>query len=231
MKIFSNNQTIVTPTYKEQAYRLIKESILYQRLQTGEIYSQEAICSELGISRTPVREALLELQKEGYIRFNRGKGVSVVALTAKEARDIMEIRIYNEQIGARLAALRATDQDLQIMKRNIDEMLNNVSCGDYKILYELDRSFHRAIFFASGNVWALRVVEDLRDHFLRLETKIQMQERNICEQIIHEHTLVYDAIKSHNAEKAVEAIKDHLIQACKRTVKQYYDVESILSYL
>ena len=62
--IFSGHGQIKTPTYKEQAYRLIKEAILYQRFQADTIYSQEAICQELGISRTPVREALLELQKE-----------------------------------------------------------------------------------------------------------------------------------------------------------------------
>ena len=73
--IFSGHGQVKTPTYKEQAYDLIKEAVLYQKFRPDAIYSQEAICQELGISRTPVREALLELQKEGYIRFCRGKGI------------------------------------------------------------------------------------------------------------------------------------------------------------
>ena len=64
---------IHTETYKNQAYDLIKNAILYNRFRVDAIYSQEAICTELGISRTPVREALLELQKEGYVSFARGR--------------------------------------------------------------------------------------------------------------------------------------------------------------
>ena len=76
--IFSGHGQIKTPTYKEQAYRLIKEAILYQRFQADTIYSQEAIYQELGISRTPVREALLELQKAGArVRQAAGLGNTV----------------------------------------------------------------------------------------------------------------------------------------------------------
>ena len=75
---------IHTATYKKQAYDLIKDAILYNRFRVDAIYSQEAICNELGISRTPVREALLELQKEGYVSFSRGKGVKVVPMTRQE---------------------------------------------------------------------------------------------------------------------------------------------------
>ena len=76
---------IHTETYKNQAYDLIKNAILYNRFRVDAIYSQEAICTELGISRTPVREALLELQKEGYVSFARGKGVKVVPVTEQDA--------------------------------------------------------------------------------------------------------------------------------------------------
>ena len=105
--IFSGHGQIKTPTYKEQAYRLLKEAILYQRFQADTIYSQEAICQELGISRTPVREALLELQKENYIRFCRGKGIQIVSLDDQAIHDILEMRIYLEMAGAELAAQRA----------------------------------------------------------------------------------------------------------------------------
>ena len=104
--IFSGHGQIKTPTYKEQAYQLIKEAVLYQKFQTNAIYSQEAICQELGISRTPVREALLELQKEGYIHFCRGKGIQIVELDDKAIRDILEMRLYLEGIVAELAAKR-----------------------------------------------------------------------------------------------------------------------------
>ena len=64
-------------TYKEQAYQQIKDAILFNRFRIGAIYSQESICKELGISKTPLREALLELQTDGYVTFCRGRGVLI----------------------------------------------------------------------------------------------------------------------------------------------------------
>ena len=87
-----NGSAIAPVTMKQQAYELIKDAILYRRLQIGITYSQDALCSELNISRTPVREALLELQQEGYIAFMRGKGIQVIPVTRKRAQDIVEAR-------------------------------------------------------------------------------------------------------------------------------------------
>ena len=83
------NGSAITPvTMKQQAYELIKDAILYRRLQIGITYSQDALCSELNISRTPVREALLELQQEGYIAFMRGKGIQVIPVTRSAHRTL-----------------------------------------------------------------------------------------------------------------------------------------------
>ena len=99
-ELFGGQDVGATPSYKEQAYRLIKEAILFNRFRVGAIYSQDDICKELGISRTPVREALLELQKDGYVSFSRGKGVQVVPVSDRDARDILETRMYIECINA-----------------------------------------------------------------------------------------------------------------------------------
>ena len=104
---------VKTLTYKEQAYELIKDAVLFNRFRIGAIYSQDEICEELGISRTPVREALLELQKEGYVAFARGRGVKVVPVTDEIAKDILEIRLLTEQNNAYLAAARANDQSVK----------------------------------------------------------------------------------------------------------------------
>ena len=118
-ELFGGQDVGATPSYKEQAYRLIKEAILFNRFRVGAIYSQDDICKELGISRTPVREALLELQKDGYVSFSRGKGVQVVPVSDRDARDILETRMYIECINAKLAANRAAQRDLQAMRESL----------------------------------------------------------------------------------------------------------------
>lgn len=89
--VFDKKDSVVLSTYKEQAYKLIKEAIIFQHLKPNQLYSQEEICNELGISRTPVREALLELQRERYICFCRGRGINVLPITEEEAKSILEM--------------------------------------------------------------------------------------------------------------------------------------------
>ena len=144
-ELFGGQDVGATPSYKEQAYRLIKEAILFNRFRVGAIYSQDDICKELGISRTPVREALLELQKDGYVSFSRGKGVQVVPVSDRDARDILETRMYIECINAKLAANRAAQRDLQAMRESLDRLRDQLSTRDGQHLYRLDHIFHRAV--------------------------------------------------------------------------------------
>lgn len=220
--IFQGEKGITIPTYKEQAYSLIKEAILFQRIRSGELYSQEDICNELGISRTPVREALLELQREGYIQFNRGKGIKVVQITEDEAKSILEMRINNEMFGAKLAAARATAEQLGIIEERLHQMRADASCGDIIQMYKLDCAFHRAIMEASQNTWLLKSVENLRDHFLRFENKIAFDALATTREILQEHTAIYEAVAAHDGEKAEKAMKEHMVSAFRRTAWQYY---------
>ena len=162
-ELFGGQDVGATPSYKEQAYRLIKEAILFNRFRVGAIYSQDDICKELGISRTPVREALLELQKDGYVSFSRGKGVQVVPVSDRDARDILETRMYIECINAKLAANRAAQRDLQAMRESLDRLRDQLSTRDGQHLYRLDHIFHRAVAAATQNRLLYREC-DLRCH-------------------------------------------------------------------
>lgn len=214
------NETILTPTYKEQAYDLLKEAILYRRLKMDEVYSQDGLCAALKISRTPVREALLELQKEGYITFLRGRGIKIVSLTRKEAVDIVEMRGIIEQSGAELAAQRADAEVLERMQSNLLEMRSTTQPQmEAATMYKLDRQFHRCIFEAAGNRKLLEAVEMLRDQFLRVETLDAFSSTGKCHDVADEHEAVYKAIASGDAPLAREMMREHLNCTYERTVK------------
>ena len=214
--IFEGKKGIVMPTYKEQAYELIKEAIIYQRFSIGEIYSQESICNELGISRTPVREALLELQKAGYIKFHRGRGISILPVTNDEVKSILEMRIYNERYSARLAARRITEADLKRLRQVLVQMEDKLETSDSEELYEMDRYFHHILLEAGKNIWLLKIVEDLRDNFLRFENRTIFRELQVRHQVLTEHKHIYDRIASRDEEGADRAMEQHLSQTYHR---------------
>ena len=209
-----------TPSYKEQAYRLIKEAILFNRFRVGAIYSQDDICKELGISRTPVREALLELQKDGYVSFSRGKGVQVVPVSDRDARDILETRMYIECINAKLAANRAAQRDLQAMRESLDRLRDQLSTRDGQHLYRLDHIFHRAVAAATQNRLLYRECELLLDHYLRFEVKSVYNNSIDAKIVFDEHVAICDAIAEGSAERAEQAMARHLTNSYRRTVSR-----------
>lgn len=218
-KSFFPEESLVLPaTYKQKAYQLIKDAILYRRLKVGEVYSQDGLCTELGISRTPVREALLELQKENYIKILRGKGIEVVPIIKKQAEDIIEMRKIVEQAGSELAASRVTEDLLKRMRENLEEMSSQTLPPDNSILYRHDREFHHLIFEAAGNSKLTETVENLRDLFLRLETLKAFSDADAFRQVINEHWNIFEAIQKRDPELAKKAMADHLDETYKRTV-------------
>ena len=206
-------------TLKEQAYHLIKDGILYHKLKVGTVYSQDAICGELGISRTPVREALLQLEQEGYVAFFRGRGFEVIPITDARAAQIMEARYFLEQAGCRLASLRWKPDQLRAVEDVLQEMRENCAHCNAKLMYRLDRSFHARIFEAAGNRWMLQEIETLRDHFLRFETLSAFDNVEQARDVIEEHQKIVDAIRKRNPEEAEAAMRSHLERTSMRTTR------------
>ncbi|MBQ4426060.1 MAG: GntR family transcriptional regulator [Lachnospiraceae bacterium] len=224
--IFSEYGQIRKPTYKEQAYRLIKEAILYQKFQPDKIYSQEAICQELGVSRTPVREALLELQSEGYIVFCRGKGIQIVTLDDKSIHDILEMRLYLEITAAHLAAMRADKKDLayieQCLKACYDNLDENNESRDIAVSYRLDHQFHRAVALAAHNELLCTTLDNVLDLYLRFEVQTVYHNVFYANAIMEEHRAIFEAVSQHDQMKASFCAQTHLEDAYRRTLSKYW---------
>ncbi len=221
-ELFKGKDVGATPSYKEQAYQLIKDAILFNRFRVGAIYSQDNICKELGISRTPVREALLELQKDGYVSFCRGKGVQVAPVSESDARDILEARMYAERVNAQLAASRSTQEEIDQLKETLDELEANLSSRDGQLLYLLDHRFHRAVAMGTHNQLLYKQSEVLLDHYLRFEVKSVYNNSIDAKTVFEEHVAIYEAIAAKSPERAEQAIVRHLTNSYHRTVSRYW---------
>lgn len=222
MDLFDGRDISATPSYKEQAYQLIKDAILFNRFRVGAIYSQDNICKELGISRTPVREALLELQKDGYVIFCRGKGVQVAPVSEEDARDILEARMYSECANARMAAARATDQEIAQIKESLDALEVKLESRDGQLLYLLDHRFHRAVAACTHNRLLYKQCTIFLDHYLRFEVKSVYNNSIDAKTVFEEHVAIYEAIAAKNPERAEQAMNRHLTNSYRRTVSRYW---------
>ena len=185
---------IHTETYKNQAYDLIKNAILYNR------------------------EALLELQKEGYVSFARGKGVKVVPVTEQDAGDILEARIFLESHNAKLAAERGTDKEKLAIMDCLSELKQNLSSLDSRLLYRIDHQFHRLVADASHNGWFSRQTSLILDHYLRFEVKSVYNNSIDGKLVYKEHLAIGEAISKNQPEKAALAMQHHLSNSYTRTL-------------
>lgn len=223
-KLFISGK-VLSKSFKEQAYLLIKDAILYRRIEEGIIYSQDRICSELEISRTPVREALLELQKEGYVKFLRGRGIVITPITKEELQEVLEMRYYVEVIGTRLSAERIDDVHKMRLRMCYEEQMresNNTEIDRIK-LYRIDRKLHSLIFKASKNRWLLDTVENLRDRYMRIDSQIAFESREYINAVLSEHGDILHALMDGDAKAAESAMKRHLQQSYTRNVSLPFD--------
>lgn len=206
-------------SYKEQAYNLIKDAILFNKFRIGAVYSQEAICNELGISRTPVREALIELQKEGYISIIRGRGIKVATVTEEYARDILESRLFHEKYNAFLASKRANEKEILEMKKCIEKLKNNLSTRDGQLLYRIDHEFHKAIAKSTKNDLLFKETTYILDNYLRFENKTVYNNSIDANIVFKEHLDILNAIEERNSKKAQSLMEKHLKNSYERTLK------------
>lgn len=223
--VFTNKGPLRSNSLKNQAYEQIKDAILYRRLKTNIVYAQDEICQKLGISRTPVREALIALESEGYITFVRGRGFQVNELTKKEGMDIVELRREIELFGAELAAERIDDAQLAKLRqisRQMEEAEQNQDSGE---MYKLDFQFHNLIFEATGNSWLQEVHHKLRENFLRVENQNAFEKPSVARKVFREHEKVIEALETRNPTLARRAMKNHMDHTYKRTLVKLFGKE------
>ena len=209
-------------TMRREIRTYIQRQIAQGVYRPGDRIVETQLAREMNVSQAPVREALLELQKDGYVSFSRGKGVQVVPVSDRDARDILETRMYIECINAKLAANRAAQRDLQAMRESLDRLRDQLSTRDGQHLYRLDHIFHRAVAAATQNRLLYRECELLLDHYLRFEVKSVYNNSIDAKIVFDEHVAICDAIAEGSAERAEQAMARHLTNSYRRTVSRFW---------
>ena len=199
------------------AYEAIKQEILSNRLRSGEPLPLESFVAELGLSRTPLREAVLRLEKEGLVEVRPRMGTFVSHLNLREIQEMYEVRRELEGLAARLAAGRVDPARLAEVERALTAQ-SPTGKLDHQALSEAGQSLHRLIVESCGNLVLARFIRSLQDHFTRfrslslaLPEKIQASHR--------EHLQILKALKQGDGAKAEKLIHDHFEHAGRSLMK------------
>ncbi len=200
----------------DQVFEKLETDILSGKYPRGELLTEMRLCQELGVSRTPVREALRRLQQE-HILEETGKGMKVLGITQEDLRDIMEIRLCIESIAAARAAERITDEELAELKETLDLQEFYTSRQDSDHIKGMDSKFHELIYRFSGSTVLYDTLTPLHKKVQRYrQLSVENDIRAIAS--VEEHRAVYDAIASHDPKKAAEEILKHTKNAKKNII-------------
>ncbi len=198
------------PKLAEQALSTLRSAVLDGRLRPGELYSVAQLADRLGVSRTPVREALLALERQGLVRFERNRGVRVLESSAHDLDEIFALRLLLECPTARLAAERFDAHDIADLQGLIGEMAAHVDDAEDTAFMAFDRAFHERVLRAAGNRRMLEVVAGLRD-FVRFRGVSTVKRGRSMRVILDEHTRILDALRDGDGAGAEAAMRDHLV--------------------
>ena len=201
-----------------RVFHHLREDILSGKYKEGDELKEVAIGEELGVSRTPVREAFRQLELEGLIQIIPNKGAYVTGITEKDVKDIYMIRSLLEGLCARWACEHITDEQMEEMEENIYLSKFHADKGHLEQLAELDNRFHEILYEACNSKMLEHQLRDFHEYVLRVRKKT-LSNVNRGPKSNEEHELLMEAIKAKDANKAEKLANMHMINAYENMVK------------
>lgn len=202
----------------DETTRALRDAILDGRLPAGAPLRQTDLAARLGISRTPIREALGRLQQEGLVeRLPRG-GVRVALLDLEASAELYDLREVLDGLAARLAARRATAPALAGLERALDRMARSLAHGDLTLWFGAHVAFHSGIFRAAGNARLLGLLGTVRLS-IRHFHPLLLQTSGRLARALEEHRRIYDAIAARDPEEAEREARAHIVHAREVVLK------------
>lgn len=195
---------------REMAYERIKDALRHADLDPGDVLSEVQLSRLLGISRTPIREALQQLEKEGLVQVIPGRAVTVASRSVKDVLDVLHIRMLLEPEVARLAAENASPQQIDRLQIAMSQM--EASILDYPAWSKADEVFHETMQNACPNHLLGETVVQLRNrvhHLANTDSKHHPARMEAC---TAEHRQIVDAIAARDAQAAERAMREHIVQ-------------------
>lgn len=190
----------------------IREAIINGTFAPGERLMEIQMADEMGVSRTPVREAIRKLEMEGFVVMIPRRGTYVSNMSIRDINDVYEIRISLDTLAAGLAAERISDEELEELQRLLVKVGNAIEENDMAKVVEADIEFHDVLYKASRNERLRNIINNLREQITVIRG-VSMRYPGRLKDTQEEHRRLVESIAARNVEKSQEAARIHLENA------------------
>ena len=196
---------------REVVFLTLRKAMLKGELQPGERLMEIALANRLGVSRTPVREAIRMLEHEGLVVMKPRRGAQVAKITEQELNDVLEVRKSLEMLAANKACERMTEEDMKAMRdagAEFRKLALNPNC-DLTALTEADVAFHDTIYRGTRNRRLNQILANLREQMYRFRLEY-LKDASIRESLVSEHEEIMKAVAGRDGELAADLIGEHI---------------------
>ncbi|MFE2630025.1 GntR family transcriptional regulator [Streptomyces sp. NPDC059374] len=197
------------PPAADRVYGHVKQGVLERRYEGGTLLTEGELADAVGVSRTPVREALLRLEAEGLLKLYPKKGALVLPVSAQEIKDVVETRMLVEEHAAR-KAVPAPPGLLERLEELLDRQKAQAAAGDFAAAAVTDRCFHAEIVRSGGNEILSRLYDQLRDRQLRMGVAVMHSHPDRIAKTLSEHEEILTALRSGDPQAAVALVHRHI---------------------
>ncbi|MCU1666093.1 MAG: hypothetical protein QOI36_613 [Pseudonocardiales bacterium] len=208
-----------TDTVNAQVLDALRAAVISGELPPGTLHSVQTLATQLGVSRTPVREALIKLAQQRMVRFERNRGVRVLQTSLHDLEEVFALRLLLEVPATRRASQQIDESGRRELRRLYQAMERCARADDEYRMWEHDRRFHLVVLQASGNLRLAEYVDGLRDMVLRRGVSTAGLSRSL-DDIVAEHREVLDRIEARDADGAAEAMQAHLLRTAELLIAQ-----------
>lgn len=194
---------------RDVVFNTLRGAILKGELVSGERLMEKQLAEKLGVSRTPIREAIRKLELEGLVIMVPRKGAEVAQITKKDIKDVLEVRAALESLAVRLACEKMDEDSIVKLEKLRDEFVAAVKDNDVELVIQKDVEFHDAIFSATENEKLIQIINNLREQIYRFRVKY-IHEMDSYENLVKEHDEIVLCIRGKQYEQGSQIAIKHI---------------------
>lgn len=207
---------------RDVVFKTLRQAILKGDMEPGERLMEITLANKLGVSRTPIREAIRKLELEGLVHMVPRKGAIVASISEKDMKDVLEVRVTLEELAVKLAIQNMEEPDIDQLRRAAKKFESAVIARDIVDIVEADVMFHDVIYNRTNNGRLIQIINNLREQMYRYRLEY-VKDARTHSILISEHQDIITALEKRDVDEAKNAVRQHIVNQEKGIVRAIKD--------